>query len=70
MVEIGDFEFYGDEGAEDRMRELIEQRDELLEALQMARRELEMWAEADGLDPYNNPRINAAISRALGANKE
>lgn len=33
MIEIEDFEFYGDEGAEDRVRNLIKQRDELLEAL-------------------------------------
>lgn len=69
MVEIGDFEFYGVEGAEDRVRELIEQRDELLEALQCVKN----WH--NGVWLTNMPQevidvIDAAISRALGENKE
>lgn len=65
MVEIGDFEFYGDEGAEDRVRGLIEQRDELLEALQDCREALRR-AGAEG----ELRVVDAAISRALGENKE
>lgn len=46
--------------------ELEAQRDELLEALKDARRELEQIAMAEIGEKYNNPKINAAITKAEG----
>lgn len=43
--------------------DLAEQRAELLGALKQCRLEFEAWAELDGEEPYNNPRLNDLIAK-------
>lgn len=50
-----------------RIRDLEQQRAELLEALKEARKELELYAEDAGDDPYNNPMLNDIITKTEAA---